>query len=71
MEGAFSLWRLRLKSREKKKIVIKKSNNYLTKEGTINKLEGRVGHPKIYTWSYIPNFPRRVLMWLGLGILGG
>ena len=48
-----------------------KRNNYLTKEGAVTKSKGCVGHGNISTWSYIPNFPRRVLMWLGLGLVGG
>ena len=36
-EGAVSLWRLSLKSREKKKKFMKKSSNYLKKEGLVTK----------------------------------
>ena len=39
-EGAISLWRLSLKSKEKQKAIINKSINYLTKEGAITKSEG-------------------------------
>ena len=39
-EGAVSFWRLSLKSREKHTAVRDKSNNYLTKEGTVSKLDG-------------------------------
>ena len=39
-ESTVSLWRLSIKSREKQKAVMKKRNNYLTKEGAITKSEG-------------------------------
>ena len=38
-ESPVFLWKLSLK-REKQKVVMNKSNNYLTKEGAVTKLEG-------------------------------
>ena len=39
-ESPVSLWRLSLKNQEKNKVVINKSNNYLTKEGIVSKSKG-------------------------------